>query len=248
MTLLEIFVSEMIGTALLITLGVGVVATTLLTKSKGKGTGWLLINFGWGFAVMIGVYGAWKTGGHLNPAVTLGIAATGAEEFVPGVAITFSTISAYIAGQMVGAMVGAALAWLAYKDHYNAHENQAEILGTFATGPEIRNYTSNIITEAIGTFVLLAWVIINGSTPTQIGPLAVALVIVSIGASLGGPTGYAINPARDLGPRIMHAILPIKGKGGSDWAYAWVPVVGPIIGAVLAGLLFGANTLNIAGL
>ncbi|ADH92021.1 aquaporin family protein [Arcanobacterium haemolyticum] len=248
MSLLEVFISETIGTALLITLGVGVVATTLLTKSKGKGTGWLLINFGWGFAVMIGVYGAWKTGGHLNPAVTLGIAATGAEEFVPGVAITAASILTYIAGQMVGAMIGATLAWLAFKDHYNAHENQAEILGTFATGPEIRNYTSNVITEAIGTFVLLTWVILSGATPTELGPLAVALVIVSIGASLGGPTGYAINPARDLGPRIMHAILPIKGKGGSDWAYSWVPIVGPIIGGVLAGLIFGANTLNLAGL
>lgn len=171
MSLLEIFISEALGTALLITLGVGVVATNLLTKSKGKDTGWLMINFGWGFAVMIGVYAAWKTGGHLNPAVTLGIAATGAEEFIPGIPVTFATIMTYIGGQMVGAMIGAALAWLAYKDHYDAHENQAEILGTFATEYTIRNYTSNIITEIIGTFVLLAWVIINGSTPTQIGYL-----------------------------------------------------------------------------
>lgn len=247
MSVLDIFIAETVGTALLILLGVGVVATNLLKKSKGQGTGWLMINFGWGFAVMIGVYAAWQTGGHLNPAVTIGMIASGAEEYVPGVAVNFANTAAYICAQLVGAMIGAGLAWLAYKDHYDAHENQAEILGTFATGPEIRNPVSNVITEAIGTFVLVGWVIFQGNTTTALGPLAVALVVTSIGASLGGPTGYAINPARDLGPRIMHAILPIKGKGGSDWGYAWIPIVGPIIGGVLAGLLFGTGTLGIVG-
>lgn len=247
MSLLDIFIAETVGTALLILLGVGVVATNLLKGSKGQGTGWLMINFGWGLAVMIGVYAAWQTGGHLNPAVTIGMVVSGAEEFVPGIAINAGTVLTYIAAQMVGAMIGATLAWLAYKDHYDAHEDKGEILGTFATGPAIRKPVSNVITEAIATFVLVSWVIFNGNTTTALGPLAVALVVVAIGASLGGPTGYAINPARDLGPRIMHAILPIKGKGDSDWGYAWVPIVGPIIGGVIAGLVFGSGALGIVG-
>ncbi|KGF05575.1 MIP/aquaporin family protein [Arcanobacterium sp. S3PF19] len=245
MSLGQIFLSEFIGTALLILLGVGVVATTLLTKSKGKDTGWLLINFGWGLAVFIGVYAAWKTGGHLNPAVTLAFVAAGAGEFMPGIAVTGASVAVYIAAQFTGAFVGAVLAWLAFKQHYDAHEDSAEILGTFSTGPAIRGYFWNCVTETIGTFVLVAWVLVSGMTKSAVGPLAVALVIVSIGASLGGPTGYAINPARDLGPRIAHAVLPIKHKGGSDWAYSWVPVVGPLIGGILAGVLFGQNALNI---
>lgn len=248
MSLGEIFVSEFIGTMFLIILGVGVVANNLLTKNKGRGTGWLMINFGWGLAVFIGVYAAYRTGGHLNPAVTLGVLAAGAEEYVPGVAVNFANTMVYIVAQFAGAFVGAVVAWLSYKQHYDAHENKAEILGTFATGPEIRNPLWNTLTEAVGTFVLVAWVLYNGGIPTAVGPLAVALVIVAIGASLGGPTGYAINPARDLGPRIAHAILPIKGKGGSDWGYSWVPVVGPTIGGVLAGLVFGPNMLNILGM
>ncbi|XCB29481.1 MIP/aquaporin family protein [Arcanobacterium hippocoleae] len=246
MSLGTIFLSEFIGTTILILLGVGVVATNLLTKSKGRGTGWLMINFGWGLAVYLGVYFAWATGGHLNPAVTLGMIAAGKTEYVPGVEITIASTLVYIAAQLLGALLGAILAWLTYRTHYDAHDNQAEILGTFATGPEIRNPLWNCITEIIATFVLVSWVLISGYTQNvAVGPLAVALVIVSIGASLGGPTGYAINPARDLGPRIAHAILPIKGKGGSDWSYAWVPIVGPIIGAVLAGLLFGEGTLHL---
>ncbi|MDR6939309.1 MIP/aquaporin family protein [Arcanobacterium hippocoleae] len=246
MSLGAIFLSEFIGTAILITLGVGVVATNLLTKSKGRGTGWLFINFGWGLAVYLGVYFAWSTGGHLNPAVTFGMIAAGKAEFMPGIAITFASTMVYIVAQFLGAFVGAIIAWLVYHDHYAAHDNQAEILGTFATGPEIRNPLWNCITEAIATFVLVAWVLVSGYTQNvAVGPLAVALVIISIGASLGGPTGYAINPARDLGPRIAHAILPIKGKGGSDWSYAWVPIVGPIIGGILAGLLFGEGTLHL---
>ncbi|EEZ91528.1 MIP/aquaporin family protein [Mobiluncus mulieris] len=239
MSLGQIFLSEFLGTAFLILLGVGVVATNLLAKSKGKGTGWLMINFGWGLAVFIGVYVAYGTGGHLNPAVTLGLWAAGKTEFVPGVPVNAATICTYIVAQFLGAFVGAILAWLVYKKHYDEHENPAEILGTFSTGPEIRSYGWNLVTEAIATFVLVAWVLISGGTKTAVGPLAVALVIVAIGASLGGPTGYAINQARDLGPRVAHAILPIKNKGGSDWAYAWVPVVGPTIGGILAGLVFG---------
>lgn len=247
MSFADIFIAEFVGTTLLILLGVGVVATNLLKGSKGQGGGWLMVNFGWGFAVLVGVYAAWQTGGHLNPAVTLGVIASGAEEFVPGIAVNFSNTMAYLLAQFLGAFVGAALAWLAYKDHYDAHEDKGDILGTFATGPAIRKPVSNVITEAIATFVLVAWVLFNGNTSTAIGPIGVAFVIVSIGASLGGPTGYAINPARDLGPRLFHAVAPIKGKGGSDWGYAWVPIVGPIIGAVIAGLLFGTGTLGVVG-
>ena len=232
--------SEFLGTMFLILLGVGVVATNLLTKSKGKGGGWLMINFGWGLAVFVGVYVAYKTGGHLNPAVTFGMIAAGKAEFMPGIPINAATTCTYVVAQFLGAIVGAILAWAAFKQHYDEHEDQGEILGTFATGPAIRSYGWNLVTETIATFVLVAWVLLSGYTQSGLGPLGVAMVIVSIGASLGGPTGYAINPARDLGPRIAHAILPIKGKGGSDWGYSWVPVVGPMIGGILAGLIFGA--------
>ena len=238
--LLDVFLSEFLGTMFLILLGVGVVATNLLTKSKGKGGGWLLINFGWGLAVFVGVYVAYKTGGHLNPAVTFGMIAAGEAEFMPGIPINAATTCTYVVAQFLGAIVGAILAWAAFKQHYDEHEDQGEILGTFATGPAIRSYGWNLVTETIATFVLVAWVLLSGYTQSGLGPLGVAMVIVSIGASLGGPTGYAINPARDLGPRIAHAILPIKGKGGSDWGYSWVPVVGPMIGGILAGLIFGA--------
>lgn len=238
--LLDVFLSEFLGTMFLILLGVGVVATNLLTKSKGKGGGWLLINFGWGLAVFVGVYVAYKTGGHLNPAVTFGMIAAGKAEFMPGIPINAATTCTYVVAQFLGAIVGAILAWAAFKQHYDEHEDQGEILGTFATGPAIRSYGWNLVTETIATFVLVAWVLLSGYTQSGLGPLGVAMVIVSIGASLGGPTGYAINPARDLGPRIAHAILPIKGKGSSDWGYSWVPVVGPMIGGILAGLIFGA--------
>lgn len=234
-----IFLSEFLGTMFLIIFGVGVVAVNLLTKSKGKGSGWILISFGWGLAVFIGVYVAFRTGGHLNPAVTLGMVAAGKTEFMPGIPVTVETTLIYIVAQFAGAIVGAIITWLAFKQHYDAHENQAEVLGTFATAPEIRSYGWNLVTEAIATFTLVAWVLLSGYTPSGLGPLAVAFVIVAIGMSLGGPTGYAINPARDLGPRIAHAILPIKGKGGSDWGYSWVPVVGPTVGGVLAGLVCG---------
>jgi glycerol uptake facilitator protein len=232
-----IFLSEVVGTTMLLLLGAGVVANTALTKSKGNGTGFLFVNWGWGLAVFAGVLVAYKSGGHLNPAVTLGIVATGAKEFVPGVPVDIASISTYIGAQFIGAFLGAVLAWLAYKEHFDAEPDPATKLAVFSTGPAIRN------SEVIGTFVLVFVVLAAGHwKSTDLGwlsALGVALLIVGIGASLGGPTGYAINPARDLGPRIAHFVLPIKGKGGSDWAYSWVPVVGPIIGGVLAGLLSG---------
>jgi glycerol uptake facilitator protein len=236
--LTSIFIPEVIGTAVLIILGVGVVANVLLTKSKGFNGGTLMINFGWGFGVFAGVYAAYKSGGHLNPAVTLGIIASGADTWVAnGIAITAGSTLAYIGAQFLGAFIGAVIAWVAYKQHYDEEPDPGLKLGTFSTGPAIRSYGWNLATEAIATFVLVYWVLIAGGSPTELGPLAVALLIVGIGASLGGPTGYAINPARDLGPRIAHFVLPIKGKGSSDWSYSWVPVVGPIIGGLIAGLL-----------
>lgn len=236
MSLTSVFFSEVLGTGLLILLGVGVVANVLLTDSKGRGADWLLINFGWGLAVFVGVYGAYRSGAHLNPAVTLGLWASGTAEYAPGVDITFGSTLVYLAGELVGAFLGAVFAWLAYKKHYDLHPDGGEILGTFSTGPAIRALPWNAVTEAIGTFVLVYVILQFGNTPSEIGPLSVALLVVGIGASLGGPTGYAINPARDLGPRIAHAVLPIRHKGGSDWGYAWVPIVGPIVGGILAGL------------
>ena len=238
-----IFLSEVVGTAMLLLLGAGVVANTALTKSKGNGTGFLFVNFGWGLAVFAGVLVSYKSGGHLNPAVTLGIVASGAKEFVAGVPVDAMSILTYIGAQLIGAFIGAALAWLAYKEHFDQEPDPATKLGVFSTGPAIRNYAWNLITEVIGTFVLVFVVLAAGHwKSTDLGwlsALGVALLVVGIGASLGGPTGYAINPARDLGPRIAHFVLPIKGKGDSDWAYSWVPVVGPIVGGVLAGLLSG---------
>jgi len=256
-TLGEVFVSELIGTGTLLLLGAGVVANVLLTKSKGFNGGWLLINFGWGFAVLAGVFVGYKSGAHLNPAVTFGVIASGADQFVPGVSITFGSTLVYLAGQMVGAFLGACVCFLAYRKHFEAEEDEQKKLWVFSTAPEIRSYGWNFVTEVVGTFVLVFVVLSFGKTPHQLGPLAVALLVVGIGASLGGPTGYAINPARDLGPRIAHALLPLQhraaatvavGVGGpgtaqpapvkdSDWGYAWVPVIGPIVGGVLAGLL-----------
>ena len=230
------FVSELLGSAILIVLGAGVVATVLLPKSKGFNGGWLLINFGWGFAVMAGVYVAYKSGGHLNPAVTIGLFVAGID-YAKGIDPTVANMLVYGAGQLIGAFIGAVLAFLAFKKHFDEEADPAAKLGIFATGPAIRSYGWNFVTELIGTFVLVFWVVVSGKTPTQLGPLAVGLLIVGIGASLGGPTGYAINPTRDLGPRIAHFILPIKGKGSSDWSYSWVPILGPLAGGVLAGLL-----------
>ncbi len=250
-TLGQVFLSEAVGSMLLLLLGGGVVANTLLKGTKGQGTGWLLINWGWGLGVFAGVLASGASGAHINPAVTVGIIArsaiNGDTEFVPGISIGFLSTLVYFAGQLVGAMAGAGLMFLTYKQHFDAEENAAFKLGVFSTGPEIRSYTWNLITEIIGTFVLV-FVIFAAGTYTAAGPdgaavnlgwlgaLGVGLLVVSIGISLGGPTGYAINPTRDLGPRIMHALLPIKGKGTSDWGYSWVPIVGPLIGGVLGGI------------
>jgi len=248
-SLATIFLSETVGTAMLLLLGAGVVASNLLPKSKGQGSGFLYVNWGWGIAVFAGVLVSYKSGGHLNPAVTLGLVASGAKEFVPGIAVDAMSIITYIAAQMLGAFIGAVLAYLAYKRQFDQDADPALKLGVFSTGPEVRDPIWNTVTEIIGTFVLV-FVVIGagkftgaGATPAAnlgwLGALGVGLLVVGIGISLGGPTGYAINPARDLGPRIAHAVLPIPGKGSSDWGYSWVPVVGPIIGGVLAGLLAG---------
>ncbi len=236
----EIFLWEMLGTAGLILLGVGVVANVVLKKTLGTGGGWLLINIGWGFAVFVGASIANPSGAHLNPAVTLGLVAAGKTEW--------ADVPAYLIGQMVGAFLGAVLAWLAYKLQFDTHDEPANTRGIFSTGPTVPNYVWNLVTEVIGTFVLVFWILlspgasVDGDVPnfgnSALGYAAVAFVVISIGASLGGPTGYAINPARDLGPRIAYAILPIKGKGSPEWNYSWVPVVGPIVGAILAGLVF----------
>jgi glycerol uptake facilitator protein len=235
-----VFLSELVGTFMLVLLGCGVVANVALAKNKGFGGGFLMVNFGWGLAVFAGVIVAYASGAHLNPAVTLGLVANGATEFGQGVPVDVVSVVTYIGAQLIGAVLGAIGAWLSYKQHFDAEPDAATKLGVFSTGPAIRSYGWNLVTEIIGTFVLVFVVIGFGrngdaSGLAALGALPVALLVVGIGASLGGPTGYAINPARDLGPRIAHAILPIKGKGGSDWAYSWVPIVGPIIGGVLAG-------------
>ena len=224
----QIFLYETLGTATLLLLGCGVVANVVLKGTKGNAGGFLLINWGWGIGVFVGVYVAFPSGAHLNPAVTVANLVLGN--------ITFVQSIFYFLGEFLGAFLGAVLAWVAYKQHFDVEEDAGAKLAVFSTAPAIRNPAWNLATEAIGTFVLIFWILNSGGTPSGLGPLAVALVIVGIGASLGGPTGYALNPARDLGPRIAHAILPIKGKGSSDWGYSWVPVVGPIIGGVLAGL------------
>nr|WP_104166165.1 MIP/aquaporin family protein [Cryobacterium sp. N22] len=237
-----VFLSEVLGTGMLILLGCGVVANVALTKNKGFGGGFLMVTFGWAFAVFAGVTVAYNSGAHLNPAVTLGLVASGATEFGLGVPVNFLSVLVYLAGEFLGAFLGAVVCWLAYKQHYDEEPEPANKLGTFSTGPAIRSYGWNLVTEIIGTFVLVFVVIAFGGGRqgesgglAALGALPVALLVLVIGVSLGGPTGYAINPARDLSPRIAHFILPIKGKGSSDWAYSWVPVVGPVIGGVLAG-------------
>ncbi|WP_434810488.1 MIP/aquaporin family protein [Microbacterium sp. bgisy189] len=232
------FLSEVVGTGMLILLGCGVVANVILAKTKGFGGGTLMINWGWGLAVFAGVLTSAYSGAQLNPAVSFGLLLAGKLE----VGLFFVAV----AGQLTGAFLGAIGCWLAYKQHFDAEADPAAKLGVFSTGPAIRSYGWNLVTEIFGTFVLVFVIFafadygdIEIGTPGGLGPLTalpVALLVVGIGASLGGPTGYAINPARDLGPRIAHALLPIKGKGSSDWAYSWVPVVGPLIGGGLAAL------------
>ena len=238
---LNAFLAEMLGTMLLLLLGGGVVANAVLAKTKGFAGGFLMINFGWGLAVFAGVFAAAASGAHLNPAVTVGLWVNDdVAEFGPGIPKTFLVVLTYFAAQLIGAMLGAVLCYLAYKQHFDAEEDPATKLAVFSTGPAIRSYGWNLVTEIIGTFVLVFVIAGLGKTPHQLGPLAVALLVVGIGASLGGPTGYAINPTRDLGPRIVHALLPIKGKGSSDWSYAWVPVVGPLVGGIIGGLASAA--------
>ncbi|MEV4735306.1 MULTISPECIES: MIP/aquaporin family protein [unclassified Microbacterium] len=232
------FLSEFVGTAMLILLGCGVVANVALAKNKGYGGGFLMVNWGWGLAVFVGVLASAYSGAILNPAVGIGL--------LIGGKIGFAQFAVATAAELLGAIVGAILTWLAYKQHFDEEPEPANKLGVFSTGPAIRSYGWNLVTEVIGTFVLVFAVfafadygVADIGVPGGLGPLSalpVALVVVAIGASLGGPTGYAINPARDLGPRIAHAILPIKGKGSSDWSYSWVPVVGPLIGGALAAL------------
>jgi glycerol uptake facilitator protein len=242
------FLSEVVGTAMLVLLGTGVVANVALIKNKGFNGGFLMVNIGWGLAVFCGVEVAYNSGALLNPAVTLGLVASGIKDFGSATAhtlvpVTFGSTIVLILAQMVGAIIGAVFTWLAYKQHFDAEPDPANKLGVFSTGPAIRSYAWNLITEIIGTFVLVFVIIAFGGGRqgsaglAALGALPVALLVIVIGTSLGGPTGYAINPARDLGPRIAHAFLPIKGKGSSDWAYSWVPVVGPIIGGLAAGWL-----------
>jgi glycerol uptake facilitator protein len=234
------FIAEILGTMLLITLGCGVVANVVLNKTNGHNSGWIVITTGWALAVYVGVVVASPhSGAHLNPAVTIGLAAAG--EFAWGNA------PAYILAQFIGAMIGAFLIWLMYKDHFDETENAAMKKAVFCTAPSIRNTPFNLISEMIGTFVLVFTVLYftdatMSDTKTVIGlgslgALPVAFVVWGIGLSLGGTTGYAINPARDLGPRIVHALLPIKGKGYNVWGYSWIPVLGPVIGGLLAALL-----------
>jgi glycerol uptake facilitator protein len=223
------FVAEVIGTALLIVFGDGAVAGVLLNKTKAQNSGWIVITTGWAMGVAIAVYAVGRiSGAHLNPAITLGLAVIGK--------FAWSDVPQYIAAQLIGAFLGAVLVWLAYLAHWPETENQLSKLSVFSTVPAVRRRPLNLVTEIIGTFVLVFGVlaILANAAPAQSGltPLLVGLLVWGIGLSLGAPTGYAINPARDLGPRIAHAILPIAGKGSSDWGYSWVPVLGPLIGGV----------------
>lgn len=225
--------SEFLGTAMLVLLGSGVCAASNLKKSKAEASGWIVIAMGWATAVTIAVYVSGFMGpAHLNPAVTLGMAIVGK--------FSWSLVVPFIIAQVLGGVVGAIVVWLAYLPLWDETEDQGAILGTFATGPAVRNLPANTMTEAIGTFVLVLGLLAFGenSFAEGLNPVVVGILILAIGLSLGGPTGYAINPARDLGPRIAHQILPIKNKGTSDWGYALVPIVGPVIGAVLAAGLY----------
>jgi glycerol uptake facilitator protein len=246
---MHVYLAEFIGTALLVLLGNGVVANVVLPQTKGSGSGWIVISFGWGMAVFVAVWCVSAiSGAHLNPAVTLGLAAAGK--------FSWMLVPGYIAAQMIGAIAGAALVFALYRDHYAAGNDADAKLATFCTAPAIRNFPSNLLNELIGTMVLVLAVILAADPsitmasgvetpqPNQVGnmklglgtlgALPVGLLVLAIGLSLGGATGYAINPARDLGPRIAHTFLPVPGKRDSDWEYAWVPVAGPLLGALLA--------------
>lgn len=252
---MSLFLAEFIGTALLMVFGCGVVANVVLAQTKGNGGGWIVITWGWGMGVFVGVFTVSQfSGAHINPAVTLGLATAGLFDW--------ALVPMYVTAQTAGGAFGAFLVWLAYRDHFAATADADLKLAVFCTAPNIRRYPSNVITEVIGTLVLVLGVLflvepgfivmetgellqeitLNGETVGfglgSLSALPVALLVLGIGLSLGGPTGYAINPARDLGPRIAHALLPIPGKRDSDWSYSWVPVIGPLAGGAVAGLLF----------
>jgi glycerol uptake facilitator protein len=224
------FVSELLGTFTLVLLGNGVVAGVVLAKTKSNSAGWVVITMGWGFAVLMGIIVALPSGAHINPAVSFALLVNGT--------IGFNDFLVYVAGQMIGAFIGAAAVVALYYNHYQATEDAGAVLATFSTGPAIRNTGLNLFSEVLGTFMLLFVILlIRAENNTQL--LLVPFLVMSIGMSLGGVTGYAINPARDLGPRIAHFLLPVPNKGDSDWGYSWVPVVGPLIGGALAALLVG---------
>ena len=230
---MDFFLGELIGTMILTLFGCGVVANVVLEKSKGQNSGWIVITWGWGFAVAFAVYVAGKySGAHINPAVTIGLASIGA--------FPWAKVPIYLAGQMCGGFIGAVLCYLVYKCHWAPTKDPELKLAVFSTGPAIRCTVENFLCEFIGTACLLFILLGIGANEFSQGlnPLIVGFFIVSIGLSLGGPTGYAINPARDLAPRIAHALLPIPGKGGSDWGYAWIPVVAPICGGVAGAMLY----------
>lgn len=221
------YLAEAVGTAIIILFGGGVVAGSLLNKSKSQNSGWIVITVAWAIGVTLGIYAsAQYSGAHLNPAVTLALATSGQ--------FSWALVPGYIISQFLGAMVGAGLVWLAYFAHFNETEDHGAKLAVFSTGPAIKHTAANFATEFIATFILLFVIMAQGATKYAdgFGPIATGLLILGLGLSFGGPTGYALNPARDLGPRIMHAILPMKNKGSSDWSYAWIPVVAPICGAI----------------
>jgi glycerol uptake facilitator protein len=241
------YIAEAIGTMMLVLLGDGVVANVLLARSKGQNSGWIVIATGWAVAVAVAVYAIGRiSGGHLNPAVTIALATIGS--------FSWADVPGYIAAQMAGAFVGAVLVWVMYLPHWEPTDDRAAKLGVFCTGPAIRHTPANFVSEVIGTAVLLFGVLAIGANAqgwVQAGqvdlsqvfsralqPLLVGVLILGIGLSLGGPTGYAINPARDLGPRLAHAVLPIPGKGDSDWSYSWIPVVAPIVGGIAGAALY----------
>ncbi len=226
------FIAEIIGTMLLVLLGDAVVANVVLKKTKGNGSGWIVITFGWAMGVFVGAYTvAAISGAHLNPAVTIGLAVTNQ--------LPLEEVPLYIIAQFIGAFIGAVLVFIHYYPHFAETEDPGLKLAVFSTGPAIRNTGFNLVSEIIGTFILIFGILMlaNGNF-SGLGPLPVALLVLGIGLSMGGTTGYAINPARDLGPRIAHFLLPIPGKGSSDWAYSWIPVVGPVLGALVAGGLY----------
>jgi glycerol uptake facilitator protein len=236
------FLGDLVGTMLLILLGNGVVAGVLLKGSKAENAGWIVITAGWGLAVALSVYAVGGiSGAHINPAVTLGLAFAG--EFA------WELVPYYIVAQLIGAITGAVLVWIHYLPHWKQTVDADLKLAAFATAPAIRKTWANLVSEIIGTFVLILGLLFIGANQFTEGlnPLVVGLLIFSIGLSLGGPTGYAINPARDLGPRIAHAVLPIVGKGSSDWRYSWIPVVGPVIGGVYGALFYNAVFKNQPG-